>query len=725
MEGETLMKRMGSAIQVEGSIVGREVSCRVFTGPFAEADAVGMDLDALVDGTGYPLRHFRDPTERVSWAALQLITDRIGQQWTTDELRAIGARSLDDQHYEPQVFLARLLLRPTEMYGFILRGESQSDFACMSATTTVDGHHVDIDITISDGYGPVPALFWILRGAAEAAPGLFGLPPAQVEMSLHDRGGSLSIEVPPGGGRWSWFFRARHGPWRRRRIEEVGQRLSARTSALESEVAKRLAIEVDLKAALDEHHRRLANLNDVVVELDRDGEVCFVSSNIASVLRVEEEAFCDDPWHFLGRQQDDFSASWIARVAETGRWLEINPSRRSEGPSAPLLLVVSDITERVELAEHLSRASRLESLGVMAAGVAHDFNNLLVPIEVNAGSVIEDLEADSPLHDRVAAIQRAAGMAAHLTDQILASTGRSISSAESCDVAAVVRSMMPVLSGLVPASVVVSFDLVSPACACVDEESVSKLVSNLVVNAGQAISESGKVVVSVERTPDGVALRVSDDGFGMDQETVARMSEPFFTTRATGRGLGLVSLAGLLQNGTASLTVTSEVDRGSTIEVLFGPAVVDLTGAAPQRQHPREGSDADILLVDDDEMVRTTVHDLLERNFASVSSASSAQEAIDAVLDGSAIDCVIADLTMPDIRGPELIAKLRILQPGLAALLITGGQISGAVQELEEAELFDVAVLAKPFSSTQLFEAVNHEISGSKIGEAAAETLRR
>lgn len=700
------MKRLKPAAELKGDLVGREVSCGVLPELFAAAREDHFDLEALVEGTGYPLEHYLNPTERVSWAALQQIGERLGERWSEAELRSVGARSIAIQHFEPQVFLARLLLKPTEAYAFIIRGDSQGDFACLSAETTVNGQHVDIEITTARGYGPCPAVFWIFCGAAEATPGIFGLPSADVEVRMRDQGVHLSIEVPRGGGRWSWFDRVRQGFWRNRRMDDVGDRLSQRTVALETEVAKRLTVEADLKAALDEHRRRLANLNDVVVELDVGGVVTFVSSNISPLLRISEDDFRADPWRFLQPPDGDVSSSWMSCLEGTGRWVEVNPSRYSDDGSSALLLVVRDVTDRVELAEQLSSALRLESLGVMAAGVAHDFNNLLVPIVANAGSILGDLPSDSSVRDRVVAIERAAGMASQLTEQILASTGRSIPADESCDVAAVVREMIPVLVEVVPDGVEVVFDVDGSMPARVDQDSVAKLLTNLVVNAGQAIEGIGRVVVAVMRTDDEVVLRVNDDGAGMTAETAARISEPFFTTRSTGRGLGLASLAGMLQSETASLEVVSAVGRGTTISVSFEPVTADLGMSLPSPQSAWPSSDAKVLLIDDDELVRQTVHRLLERMFASVYSVPAGRRAAEMLETDLDIDCVVTDLTMPDVRGPELIVQLRGIRPNLSAIIITGAGVNMARAELDAAGLVDVAVLSKPFSPTQLFDAV-------------------
>ena len=704
------MKRLRPAVELEDALLGREVSCGVLGGLFAAARHDGVDLEALVEGTGFSLDHYCDPTERVSWAAFQQIDRRIGEQWSEAELREIGAQSLEIQHFEPLIFLARLLMRPTEAYPFIIRGDGQGNFACLSATTSVEGQHVDIEIRIAEGYGHCPSVMWILCGAAEAAPGIFGLPHAAVEMTLHERGASLSVDVPPGGGRWSWFDRLRHGLRRPRRFDAVGARLLRRTVALETEAAKRLNVEIDLKAALDEHHRRLANLNDVIVELDVDGTVSFVSSNITAVLGIEEEEFRSDPWRFLEPPEGDFSAAWIAHVSPSGRWFEINPSRYSDSGSTTLLLVVRDVTDRVELAEQVNGASRLESLGVMAAGVAHDFNNLLVPIANNAESVLEDVGPASPIRERVVAIQRAARMASQLTDQILVSTGQPLPLDGSCDVAAVVRSMMPVLVAVVPESVEVLFDLGPPARAAVDEESLSKLVTNLVVNAGQAILGAGVVRLVVESTADAVVLRVIDNGSGMTPDTMARMSEPFFTTRPGGRGLGLASLAGLLQRGTASLDITSALDEGTTITVSFEALPIEVASTETATSFSVGSSDASILLIDDDELVRRTIHRLLERSFTSVQSVATAADAVAVLEAGTLVDCVISDLTMPDIGGPELIVELRLLQPEIPAILITGAGRDRAMGELERVGLTDVATLPKPFSPHELFEAVSKEL---------------
>lgn len=710
------MKRLKPAVELDGALVGREVSCGVFKGLFEAAREDDVDLEALVEGTGFPLAHFLNPTERVSWTALQSVSERIGERWSEAELRAIGARSLDNQHFEPQLFLARLLLRPTEAYAFIIRGDTQGDFACLSAVTTVRNLDVDIEITINRGYGHAPALFWIMCGAAEVVPKIFGLPPAPVQLSFHERGAHLSVQVPPGGGRWSWFERLRNRVWRSHGLDAVGDRLTQRTMAVETEVAKRLTVESDLKAALNEHQRRLANLNDVVIELDLDGTVTFVSSNIERVLQINEKDFVGDPWNFLRPPKPEASSPWMTFVDGTSRWIEVNPSRSSDDGSSAFLLVVRDVTERVELSEQLSGAMRLESLGVMAAGVAHDFNNLLVPIATNAGSILSDLDEGSPIRDRALAIEQAARMASHLTDQILSTTGRSIPSDETCDVGRVVRSMRPVLVDVVPEHVELVFDVAASAPAQVDEESLSKLLTNLVVNAGQAIEGSGTVTVSVaiNADADAVVLRVVDDGVGMAPDTAARITEPFFTTRSQGRGLGLAALSGLLRSQTATLEVHTALGEGTAIGVTFRPARVPLGRTVKSVQSGWPQSDAAVLLIDDDDLVRQTLGRLMERAFASVHAVADAVQAREVLADETPIDYVIVDLTMPSVRGPELIVQLRNLRSSpLPALIITGAGVKAAREELDAAGLVDVDVLTKPFSPSQLFDVIAAQLPAS------------
>jgi signal transduction histidine kinase/ActR/RegA family two-component response regulator len=709
--GFAMRKSLRPAEKPEADLVGREVACGVFTALLESLDEIGLDLADLVAGTGYSLDHYKDPTQRVSWSAFQSMTDRLGELLSDDQLRAIGRKSIGIQHFEPQVILARLLLRPTEAYNFIIRGDAHGDFACLSAETRVDEQIVSIDVNIASGYGHAPVFFSILAGAAEALPTFFGLPPAMVEVDLQDRGATFVIDVPPGGGRWSFIERLRQRFWRTRRIDEVHDRLWQRRWALETSAAQRLAMETDLKEALDEHRRRLANMNDVVVELDDHGRVSFVSPNIGAVLGIDESDFVADAWSYLQPIDHEFSTAWIAKLEPAERWIEVNPSRYGDGHQSELLLVVRDVTERVELGEQLSTSRRLESLGVMATGVAHDFNNLLVPIVGNISSILGQLPDASPLREPARAIETAARLSAQLVDQILATTGRSLPHNETCDVTEVVESMAPLLADMVGPAIDVSFDCAGPAPAMVDRESLGQLLTNLVLNASQAIGADGQIVIRVDQTsPDNVVLSVTDNGSGMTAEESDRMTEPFFTTRPGGRGLGLASLAGLLHTGKARLSVASEIGRGTEVSVVFStaPPHIDLT--SEDRPLSVDSHDARILLVDDDDFVRGTVESLLGAAFATVVSVADSATAVAVAASDGPFDCLVTDLTMPGIRGPELIGQIREVQAGVPVLLITGAGTHAARDELEAAEINDVRVLTKPFTPTQLMEAVQREI---------------
>ncbi len=704
-------KRLRPALEPQVDLVGREVSCGVFSSLLESSEELVLNVADLVAGTGYPVTHFQDPTGRVSWAALQLMMERLGEILSDEQLRGIGAASIGIQRLEPQVILARFLLRPAEAYSFIIRGDGQGDFACLGAATTVDGQLVSIGVTIAGGYGHAPALFSILAGAAEALPTFFGLAPATVELRLHERGAELLVDVPPGGGRWSLIERMRRRVLRTHRMDEIHARLSQRTWALETSAAKRLAIEADLNMALGEHRRRLANMNDVVVELNDEGRVLFVSPNIEAVLGIAEPDFVADAWSYLQPPDAVFSSSWIANLKATDRWIEVNPSRYGDDGRPDLLLVVRDVTDRVELAGQLSTSRRLESLGVMATGVAHDFNNLLVPIVGNISSILDELPEGSSLRDRALAIETAARLSSQLVDQILATTGRSLPHDKTCDVAEVVESMTPLLAEMVGPTIELRVENAVASPAAVDRESLGQLLTNLVLNADQAIDGDGHIVIAVERpNPDEVVLTVTDNGSGMTPEASERMTEPFYTTRPGGRGLGLASLAGLLHTGCATLSVTTEIDRGTTVRVAFSAVPIHLDLTVEDRPKSSPVRDARILLVDDDDLVRSTVESLLRPAFETITSVGGARDAFAAMGSLGPFDCLVTDLTMPDVRGPELIVESRRLQPGIPVLLITGAGEHKAQQELAAAGIHDIRILSKPFTPTELVDAVQGEL---------------
>ena len=383
------------------------------------------------------------------------------------------------------------------------------------------------------------------------------------------------------------------------------------------------------------------------------------------------------------------------RAAEEAR---LTLQQQTEELSAANRRLTREMSERA-LAEEGRRAieakvlevQKLESLGVLAGGIAHDFNNLLVAILGNAGLALLDLPEDSPARASIIDIEVASRRAAELARQMLAYSGRSRFQVEPVELAELVRELLTLLQVSIGKGVVLKLHLPDePIVVDADAAQLRQVVMNLVINASDAIGDrSGTVTIRVQRIdatldyladahPDTqlaaghyAALEVADTGIGMDEATRARIFDPFFTTKFTGRGLGLAAVMGIVRGHGGALRVYSELGQGSTFRI-----VLPLSASSPlppaDREEPWRGTGR-ILVVDDDPMVRNVARRLLESFGLTVHSADGGPAAVDMVTaEPNAFDAVLLDMTMPDLSGPEVLERIRVVRPGLPVVLMSG-----------------------------------------------------
>ena len=360
--------------------------------------------------------------------------------------------------------------------------------------------------------------------------------------------------------------------------------------------------------------------------------------------------------------------------------------------------LTQEMSER-EQAEDARRAieakvlevQKLESLGVLAGGIAHDFNNLLVAILGNASLALLDLPEDSPARQSIVDIERAGQRAGELARQMLAYSGRSRLVMEPVELSELVRELLTLLQVSIGKGVIIKLDLPDePVVVDADAAQLRQVVMNLVINAADAIGDrSGTIAIRVHHLratldylsdvhPEAglepgnfAALEVSDTGIGMDAETQARIFDPFFTTKFAGRGLGLAAVLGIVRGHHGALRVYSEVGHGTTFRI-----VLPLSASSPVPSDPADDAwrgTGRILVVDDDAMVRTVARRLLESFGLTVDDVADGRTAIDRMsAEPAGYDAVLLDLTMPEISGPEVLARLRRIRPDLPVVVMSG-----------------------------------------------------
>jgi two-component system, cell cycle sensor histidine kinase and response regulator CckA len=373
-----------------------------------------------------------------------------------------------------------------------------------------------------------------------------------------------------------------------------------------------------------------------------------------------------------------------------------------------------------EMAERkLRQAYKLEAIGRLAGGIAHDFNNLLAVIVARSSIVIGGLPADSGQRESMDEIISTARNAARLTQQLLAfSRGQRVSLAV-IDLRTVVLELTEIFRPALGTGIelVTTFEDSAPYVAG-DRSQLDQVVMNLLVNAREAIPESGRITLAIGASdPTGralpedldpkvpcVVLSVTDTGVGMDDAIQSRIFDPYFTTKSSGTGLGLSTSYGIVKQSGGVITVSSEPGRGSTVSVFLprtrGPASeediaipADLAAAAGKR----------VMLVEDQPALRRTTRSLLEAAGYSVIEAEGADEALAmAAGDPRAIDLLLTDIVMPKINGLELAGLIRKLRPEIRLLYVSGFADGVLISKAKD----QAPLLTKPFTSQELAKAV-------------------
>lgn len=401
-----------------------------------------------------------------------------------------------------------------------------------------------------------------------------------------------------------------------------------------------------------------------------------------------------------------------------------------------ILVTVRDITdmrqaeaEQRRLQAKVEHSQKLESLGVLAGGIAHDFNNILMSILGRADLIRHALAADHPAQDHLREVKQAARRAGDLCQQMLAYAGKGKVHVKPVDLKRLADDISRMLEISIPKGIAMAAqhqDDVPPILG--DASQLQQVVMNLITNAVDAIGDrAGTITRRVGMTVRGPAhvgtsgdlpagtyvyLEIVDTGCGMDAYTRSRIFDPFFSTKFTGRGLGMAAVLGIIRAHRGGIEVESEVGRGTSIRVLFpldaaaisasAPPFPEVTPAGVRVLLPRQGT---VLVVDDEITIRALTADMLTFLGYEVVQASSGKEAI-AIFAARTreIGLIILDLTMPDLNGDEALKELRRLEPQVRVILASGYSRHEVARLLEASGVS--AFLQKPFDVNALAEAL-------------------
>jgi PAS domain S-box-containing protein len=397
--------------------------------------------------------------------------------------------------------------------------------------------------------------------------------------------------------------------------------------------------------------------------------------------------------------------------------------------------VVTDITEqkqaeaeREKLQIQLVQSQKMESVGRLAGGVAHDFNNMLGVILGHAELAVEQVEATSPVHDDLIEIQKAAQRSADLTRQLLAFARKQTAVPKVLDLNDTISGMLKMLRRLIGEDI----DLVwMPGASLwpvkMDPTQIDQILANLSVNARDAISGIGNITIETEnvvfdddfRSIHGefkpgqyVMLSFSDNGHGMDKETLENLFEPFFTTKEVGEGtgLGLATVYGIVKQNNGQISVSSELGLGSTFKIYIPRTQETLKKDEPDIGTVSKGTET-VLFVEDEPSILRLGQSVLERFGYTVLAAGKPSDALTlAEQHDGPIHILVTDVVMPEMDGKELKEQIEKRKPGIKVLFMSGYTADVIVHRgiLEE----DVDFLSKPFTVNNLIGKVREMLDG-------------
>ncbi len=533
-----------------------------------------------------------------------------------------------------------------------------------------------------------------------------------------------------------------------------------RFSAAEVDLAQRVADQVSValtRLRLIQTHERLSTAIDQVAEsvivADAAGNIIYVNPFFEAVTGYtcaevlgknvnivksdkQDNAFYKELWDTITSGK-----VWHNRIINKKKdgtlFTEdttISPVRDSRGKIANYVAVKRDITKELELENQYRQAQKMDAIGQLTGGIAHDFNNLLTAINGYAELLCRQPQLQSSHREMVENILKSGQRAADLTRQLLAFSRKQIIQPKILDLNDVVSDLGKMLRRIIGETIQLNMFLASGlAMIKVDPTQVEQVIVNLAVNARDAMPAGGQLTIEtsnalldesastqhIELQPGRyVQLTVTDTGVGMDKETLAHIFEPFFTTKEVGKGtgLGLATVYGIVKQHDGDVWVYSEPGVGTTFKI-FWPCIEETPMATQDTDNivplPLPGGTETILVVDDDEGVRTMAVVALREQGYTVLEAANGAEVLQMPQNRlENVSLLLTDVVMPEMNGKALADRLKQRQPQIKVLFISGY----TEDTIAHHNVLDPNIwfLHKPFTFTKLLWKIREILDGNK-----------
>src|SRR5476649_571942 len=426
------------------------------------------------------------------------------------------------------------------------------------------------------------------------------------------------------------------------------------------------------------------------------------------------------------------TASSEDRMAE----LFASPLNNSKGPGAKAVLYLADVSEQKALETKFAQSQKMQAVGQLAGGVAHDFNKLLTVIIGNCEFLLMRHQASDPSFKEINEVHQNALRAAALVSQLLAFSRKQTMQPKVLALGDVIGELAQMLRRLVGEGITLNVEREPDLWAVhADEAQLGNAIINLVVNARDAMPSGGTVTIRTSNQSlnakalgtammpagDYVRIEVADTGTGMSKEIQSKIFDPFFTTKPVGQGtgLGLATVYGIVKQSGGFITVDSDVGKGTCFKIYLPRRKVEASDSAPLEAAPATARDVTgqdtILLVEDEEAVRSFAARALRMRGYNVVEASGGEEALEIVKsDDNKIDLIITDVVMPNMDGPTMVRHVKVLNPDLPVIFMSGYAEEAFRRNDQNSE--DIHFLPKPFGLKQLAAKVKEVLAGAVAG---------